>query len=261
MKLVTRGALVIASALAMTACVTRGEIEEIKKGQQEILTKLDAIAKAGPRAAQPQQPQRPQGPDPQKVYAVPVGDSAADGPADAWVTVVGVSEFQCPFCARVKPTLKQIKDTYGKDVRIVFKHNPLSFHNRAMPAALASECAREQGKFWDMHDLMFDNQRELEDTHLEGYAKKAGLDMGRWKQCYTSGKYRERIEQEQRQVVALGARGTPAFFINGRFLSGAQPFDAFKAIIDEELKKAKDSGIAKKDYYAQAVEQKGQKAL
>lgn len=248
-------------ALGLTACVTRGEIEEIKNGQKEILNKLDALAKAGPRGPAAPQPQQPRGPDPTKVYAIPVGDSAAKGPADAWVTIVEVSDFQCPFCSRVTPTLKQIADTYGNDVRVVFKHNALSFHNRAVPAAMGAECAREQGKFWQMHDELFANQRALEDADIEGYAKKVGVDMGRWKSCYTGNKYKARIDGDQQMAVSMGARGTPAFFINGRFLSGAQPFESFKAIIDEELKKAKDSGIAKKDYYAQAVEQKGAKSL
>jgi protein-disulfide isomerase len=259
MKIQAMSAVVIA-ALGMSACVTRGEIEEIKQGQKEILTKLDQIAKAGPRGAAQQAPQQ-RGPDPEKVYAVPVGESPVKGAQDAWVTIVKVSEFQCPFCSRVLPTLTQIQEKYGNDVRFVFKHNPLSFHPRAMPAAMSAECAREQGKFWQVYEKQFENQRALEDADLEKYAKEAGLDMGRWKQCYSSQKYKSRVEQEQQQMVALGARGTPAFFINGRFLSGAQPLPAFEAVIDAELKKAKESGIAKKDYYAQAVEQKGQKAL
>ena len=109
---------------------------------------------------------------------------------------------------------------------------------------------------------MFDNQRALENDKLDGYAKEAGIDMGKFKKCVAdSGKYKARIEADQGTAAKLGARGTPAFFINGRFLSGAQPFPAFKTIIDEELKKAKDSGISKKDYYAKAVEEKGEKAM
>ncbi len=130
-----------------------------------------------------------------------------------------------------------------------------------MPAAMASECAREQGKFWEMHDIIFANARALEDAQLEEYAKKVGLDVGRWKQCYTSNKYKERIEKDQQTAAQLGARGTPAFFINGRFLSGAQPFPNFARIIDEELEKAKKSGASKGSYYDKEVVEKGEKKL
>ncbi|MEZ0312631.1 MAG: DsbA family protein [Myxococcota bacterium] len=259
MKFLAKSVVTGLAALALTACVTRGEIEELKKNDKEILAKLDKIA-AGAGRAGPQQ-QAPRGPDPEKVYAVQVGDSAAHGPSDAWVTIVEVSDFQCPFCGKVVPTINELQKKYGNDIRVVFKNNPLSFHPRAMPASMSAECAREQGKFWDVYERQFTNQKALEDADLEKYAKESGVDIGRWKACYTSNKYKSRIEEEQRQMVTLGARGTPAFFINGRFLSGAQPVQAFEAIVDEELKKAKESGISKKDYYTQQVEQKGLKTL
>jgi protein-disulfide isomerase len=247
-------------ALGLMGCVTRGEIEDIKKGQADILAKLDKIEKSGGGGRMPP-PQAPQGPDPAKVYAFPVGESPMHGQSDAWVTIVEVSDFQCPFCGRAVATLKQIEDTYKDDVRIVFKHNPLPFHQRAMPAALAAECAHEQNKFWPLHDKMFADQTHLEDKDLEGYAKGAGINVDKWKKCLTDPKVKSRIEGDQALANKLGARGTPAFFINGRFLSGAQPFPAFKTIIDEELKKAQGSGINKKEYYAKVVEEKGEKAM
>jgi protein-disulfide isomerase len=261
MKLVLKRVCAVLAVAASVGCVSRAEIEELKKGQQEILSKLSSIEQKGLRGGGGAAPQAPRGPDPAKVYAFPVGESAFKGAKDAWVTVVEVSDFQCPFCSRVTDTLKEIASTYGEDVRVVFKHNPLPFHNRALPAAMAAECAHEQGKFWAMHDEMFANQRLLEDSDLEGYAKKASLDVGRWKKCVSEQKYKGKIENDQTTASRLGARGTPAFFINGRFLSGAQPFASFKAIIDEELKKAKDSGLSKKGYYADAVETKGEKAM
>lgn len=256
MKLV--GTLV---AVGLVGCVTRGEIDEVKKGQAEILAKLDKMEKAGAQRMAPPPPPGPRGPDGSKVYAFAVGDAASKGPKDAWVTIVEVSDFQCPFCARAGGTLKEVESTYKDDVRFVFKHNPLPFHNRAMPAAMAGQCATHQKKFWPLHDSMFAEQSKLEDKDLEGYAKAAGVDLGKWKKCLADASTKKAIEDDMAQAAKLGARGTPAFFINGRFLSGAQPFPAFKAIIDEELKKAKDSGIAKKDYYAKAVEEKGEKAL
>ena len=143
----------------------------------------------------------------------------------------------------------------------MFKHNPLGFHQRAMPAANASMCANEQGKFWEMHDEIFANNRALEDANLESYAQKVGLDMGRFKACYSANKFKADIEADQRTSMTLGARGTPAFFINGRFLSGAQPLPAFTRIIDEELDKAKKSGGAKGSYYEETVVKKGEKSL
>lgn len=250
-------AAVCGLALSGIACVKRSDIDEIKKTQETIITKLDEMNKNRPMAPM----QRPQGPDPAKVYAVSVDNSAVKGPADAWVTIVEVSDFQCPFCNRVGPTLKEVEQKFGKDVRIVFKHNPLGFHQRALPAAMAAECAHAQGKFWEMHDKLFENQRALADEDLEKYAKEAGVDVAKWKKCYTDGTPKAGIEAEQNQVVSLGARGTPAFFINGRFLSGAQPFPAFEALINEELKKAKDSGIAQAEYYTKAVVEKGEKRM
>lgn len=111
-------------------------------------------------------------------------------------------------------------------------------HNRATPAALAADCANEQGKFWEYHDKLFENQRALEDDNLRTYAQDVGLDMDKFNECYNSKKYQSDIDTDVAEGRALGVTGTPAFFINGRFLSGAQPFDAFKAIIDEELARA-----------------------
>jgi protein-disulfide isomerase len=238
------------------ACVGRGEVEDIKKSQEKILAKLDEIAKARPQAANPAPRQ---GPDPAKVYAMPIGTSPVKGSDSAWVTIVEVSDFQCPFCSRVTPTLKEITEKYGNDVRFVFKHNPLSFHQRAMPAAIAAECAHDQNKFWQMHDKLFENQKDLSDEAIEKYAQEVGLDIKKYKECFASGKHKARIDADLAQAADLGTRGTPSFYINGRFLSGAQPFPSFQALIDEELKKAKESGISKKDYYAKAVLEKGEK--
>lgn len=145
----------------------------------------------------------------------------------------------------------------------MFKHNPLSFHQRAMPAAIAAECARDQGedKFWKVHDSIFENQRALEDADLEKYASGAGVDMNKWKECVKSQKPKDRIMSDQRTAMTLGARGTPAFFINGRYMAGAQPFPSFDNLVSQELDKAKKSGIAKGDYYTKAVVEKGDKKL
>jgi protein-disulfide isomerase len=165
-------------------------------------------------------------------------DDPAKGPRAAKVTVALFSDFQCPFCSRVEPTLKQVEETYKKEVRIVWKHQPLSFHPNAMPAAEASEAAREQGKFWEMHALMFANQQALSPAKYDEWAGQIGLNMAKFKAAMESHKFKERIEADSKLGSSVGASGTPTLFINCRQLVGAQPFDRFKALIDEELKKA-----------------------
>ena len=164
--------------------------------------------------------------------------SPAMGGKKPKVTIVEWSDFQCPFCSRVEPTLKQITDTYKDDVRIVWRNEPLSFHPNAMPAAKAAMAAGKQGKFWQMHDLMFAHQPELSDAKYEEWAKQIGLDLNRWKKDKESPEITTAINNDASYGQKVGADGTPSFFINGRFISGAMPFDSFKSIIDEQLKKA-----------------------
>jgi protein-disulfide isomerase len=219
------------------------------------LTKNALAQKAADEPAQPSAPRRQ--PDPNAVYKVAVGDSAVKGAPDALVTIIEFSDFQCPFCSRVVATVKQVSDTYGKDVRVVFKQNPLPFHQNAAIAAEAALAAGDQGKFWEMHDKMFANQQALERDKLEGYAKELGLNAAKFKASLDTNKHKAQIEAEQKVARDLGAAGTPSFFINGRSLRGAQPFEAFKAVIDEELAKAKQlvaAGTPKSQVYAKVIE-------
>lgn len=108
-------------------------------------------------------------------------------------------------------------------------------HDRATPAAEAADCANEQGKFWEFHDKLFTSTQNLKDEDFEKYATEVGLDVAKWKECYTSGKFKADVQKDMTDGQKVGVTGTPAFFVNGRFLSGAQPFEAFKTIIDEEL--------------------------
>ncbi|MHC4838975.1 MAG: DsbA family protein, partial [Planctomycetota bacterium] len=119
---------------------------------------------------------------------LPVGSSYAQGSDKALVTIIEFSEFQCPFCARVLPTMNKIKETYGDKVRIVFKHNPLPFHKDAPLASEAALAAGEQGKFWEMHDKLFENQKKLKRADIDGYAQEIGLDMAKFKADLDSGK-------------------------------------------------------------------------
>jgi len=166
-------------------------------------------------------------------------DDPSIGAAKAPVTLVLFSDFQCPFCSRLEPTLKQVERDYGSKVRIVWKHQPLAFHPNAMPAALAAEAAREQGKFWPMHDKLFENQQQLSDATYERIARDVGLDLGRWKAAYASGKYRSRVEEDARLAASLGVNGTPTMFVNGEQVVGAVPFETLKAKIDQKLASAR----------------------
>jgi protein-disulfide isomerase len=165
------------------------------------------------------------------------------GPADAKVTIVEFSDFQCPYCSRAAATLDTVMKDYASDVQLAFKHNPLPFHQQAMPAALAAEAARAQGKFWEMHDKLFKNQTNLQRADLDKYAQEIGLNMGKYKEAMEKEQGKDRIKSDMAEAEKFGARGTPNFFINGRNFRGAQPVEAFKAVIDEEIKKA-DAKIA-----------------
>jgi protein-disulfide isomerase len=188
------------------------------------------------------------------IYKVPVGDAPTKGGRQPKVTIVEFSDFQCPFCSRVNPTLAQVMKDYGNDVQIAFRHLPLPFHDNAMPAAEASEAAREQGKFWEMHDKLFASQANLSRADLEKYAQEIGLNMGKFKASLDSHKWKDRIKHDSEDAEKYGARGTPNFFINGRNLRGAQPLESFKTTIDEEIKKADGklkSGVSRANLYAE----------
>ncbi|NNB95119.1 DsbA family protein, partial [Corallococcus exiguus] len=191
------------------------------------------------------------------VFKVPVEGAPTKGSVNALVTIVEFSDYECPFCSRAHNTVEQLQKDYGNKLRVVMRQNPLSFHPHAKPASLAALAAGEQGKYWDMHNLLFANNKKLDGESLEGYAKQIGLDVAKWKTDMADERLGATIEKDQALAQQMGASGTPAFFINGRFLSGAQPIDNFKALIDEELAKAEGlvkSGVAPSQVYARTIE-------
>ncbi|WP_443096568.1 DsbA family protein [Pyxidicoccus fallax] len=215
-----------------------GKAEALVKGgvsASQVYAKI--IEKGAEKAAPKQQAQQQQQAPAVRKVDVP-DDSPSFGPTNAKVTIVEFSDFECPFCSRVTPTLTKIKEQYGKDVRVVFRHQPLPFHANAKPAAEASMAAHEQGKFWEMHDKLFSNQKALDRASLEKYAQELGLNVGKFKAALDSGKYKAKVEADMAAGAAVGANGTPTFFINGREFVGAQPFESFKKVIDEEIAKA-----------------------
>lgn len=168
------------------------------------------------------------------------------GAKDALVTIFEVSDFQCPFCSRVGPTLKKVLEDYPNDVRVVWINQPLPFHDRAKPAAIAALAAHKQGKFWEMHDKLFANQRDLTDENFTLWAKEIGLDGAKFAADQKDAGIAAQIAAESAAAGALGARGTPGFFINGKMLSGAQPYEAFKKEIDDAIATAKPLAAQKK---------------
>lgn len=173
--------------------------------------------------------------DPPRYTVTTTASDPVRGPASAPVTIVEFSDYECPFCARVNPTLDQVRKTYGDRVKIVFKDFPLPNHPQAPKASEAGHCANEQGKYWELHDLMFANQRALTVPSLKQYAATLGLDMAAFNQCLDSGKHAGLVAAGLAQGESMGVNSTPTLYINGRALIGAQPFEAFKQIIDEEL--------------------------
>jgi protein-disulfide isomerase len=225
----------------------------MKKGTPRGKLYAALTAKGATKAAAPKKQKRPAD-DTKTVYKMPADQAFSKGPADALVTIVEFSEFQCPFCTRALPTLSQIHKTYKDKVRVIFRHNPLPFHKDAPLAAQAAIAAGEQGKFWEMHDLLFTNTKTLKEDNLNGYAKKLGLDMAKFSADLNSPKAKSMIKRDQQLASKFGARGTPNFFINGRKVTGARPFPAFKTIIDEEIKKAEallKKGTPKAKIYAE----------
>jgi protein-disulfide isomerase len=229
------GALLIAVGLVVGAYAVSGALDRTNDQLALVVEALEARPAAG--AAPTARPDRPRRPDPAEEYEVEVGQAPVRGNEDAAVTIVEWSDFQCPFCNRAMPTLAKIEEEYGDDVRIVFKHLPLSIHPQAPAAHAAAEAAHRQGKFWEMHDRIFENQRDLKPSTFERYAEEIGLDVDRFRKDVASADVKKRIDDDMRQGSKLGVSGTPAFFINGRFISGAQPFVNFKRVIDEVLEK------------------------
>ncbi|MAI78584.1 MAG: hypothetical protein CL917_06575 [Deltaproteobacteria bacterium] len=196
--------------------------------------KIQVAGGAAPSAPSPP-PQR--GPDPKKAYDINIaGSPSKGGGADAEVTLVEFSDFQCPFCGRVNGTLEQIQDAYGDQVKIVFKHLPLRMHAQAPLAHAASEAAKNQGKFWEMHDLIFANQRELTEAKFIEHAGTLDLDIEQFTLDMNSAQVKKRVDSDAAEAQRLGVTGTPGFFVNGHFLSGARPFGDFKRLIDEQAK-------------------------
>jgi len=228
--------LLAVGALAGCNSGTEKDLAEIRGKQDEILAKLAAI-----QDAQAKQVQARQGPPPEdynKVYPLPIADSPVRGDASGPVTIVEFSDFQCPFCARAAPVIDDVLKKYPKGVRFVYKQFPLPMHPMARPAAQASLAAQEQGKFWEYHDVLIQNQPTLDSSKLADYAKQAGLDVARFKRDLEQKKeeYDRRIDADWALGQTSDVRGTPTLYIGGKKVN-ARTVEGMSSMIDAELAK------------------------
>ncbi len=169
--------------------------------------------------------------------AIDLNNAPVQGPANAPITIIEFSDFQCPFCKRVVPTVKDLLKKYEGKVRFAFRQHPLPMHQHSMSAAKAALAANAQGKFWAMHDALFDNQQDLSDEGILKIAQKVGLNMAKFKSDWKSTKFDTQIQQDGNFAEQHGAGGTPAFFINGVPVKGARPLESFSQVIDKLLEK------------------------
>jgi protein-disulfide isomerase len=226
---------VLAACLALACGPSAKDMQEIRAALEQITTKLDAIEQqvAGPRrmAGPPQRPSE----DFEKVYDIEMGESPIKGDPNAPVTLVVYSDFECPFCARADPGLKELASKYPQKLRVAFKHYPLSFHATARPLAIASMAAQEQGRFWEFHDVLFKNTGALQatDAAIEGYAREAGLDVERFKRDRKekAQAYDRRIEQDIAGGNKVDVRGTPTLYINGKKVQD-RSIEGMSAMVD-----------------------------
>ena len=243
------GALVVAIIALVLSAISGTKTIQYSKELMELRTLNDETAfnakvEKGIQAyIQKQEEANKPAPPGSTTVTVSVDDDPVKGSADAPVTIVEFSEYQCPFCSRyASQTLTQIQEKYistGK-VKYVFRDFPLGFHQNARPAAIAAECAREQGgdeTYYKYHDVLFKNQKALEGDNLKKYAADLGLDKTKFNTCLDEEKYGDEVDADLADGQKAGIQGTPGFFINGRMVSGAQPFSVFEKIIEEELNK------------------------
>jgi protein-disulfide isomerase len=168
---------------------------------------------------------------------VDIGNAPIMGKKDAKVQVVAFSDFQCPYCNKGADVSHQIVKKYGSKVAVSFKHYPLPFHQQALPASEMSMCVNKEStaKFWKFHDLVFKNQDKMDVDNLLKFAKEAGADQAKVKECFDKGEFKDIVKADMEYGNKIGVRSTPTFFVNGQMVAGALPLEQFAEIIDEEL--------------------------
>ncbi|MBF0384979.1 MAG: thioredoxin domain-containing protein [Candidatus Omnitrophica bacterium] len=215
-------------------------VAALKERVSKLEAKLDLIEKlmTGGGQQQGRQPQQPPQEDFSKVYTIDIGKSPIRGEQNASITIVGFSDFQCPFCGRFHPAIEEVLKAYPKDVRYILKHFPLSFHQQAKPAAKAAMAAGEQGKYWEMVDALYANSQQLGEEKFKEIAKSLGIDVDKFVKDLKEkdAQWEEAIKEDMALGSKSEVRGTPTFFINGR-KTAARDINGFKAEIDKLIKK------------------------
>lgn len=200
--------------------------------RSETIDDTNKVVEANKEAPLPSQ--EPTSPTPSADLPKVTDNDHIDGPANASVTMIVYDDFECPFCKKFQKTLIQAREEYKGQVRFVFRHFPLSFHQNAHSAAVASECAAEQGKFWEFADALYE-QDNLGESVYKNVAKNLGLNINSFDECIVSDKYDQKIKDQIQTGAAAGVKGTPGSFVNGELVSGAVPYENLKAIIDSKL--------------------------
>ncbi|MAF14111.1 MAG: disulfide bond formation protein DsbA [Parcubacteria group bacterium] len=226
------GIAAVSSVGFLSLLFNGGSLPSIGGSQNEVVANTNTAPSPSPSPSAP----TPAAPSPSgnfsQVSAVTDEDHIR-GNKNAKVTLIEFSDFECPFCARLHPTLQQLLSQYENDIRIVYRHFPLnSIHPNAQKAAEASECAGEQGKFWEYHDTLLDNQQAMTVPSLKSYAGQLGLSQTQFDSCLDSNKYASKVNQQLQEGQAAGVTGTPGTFVNGELVRGAYPIATFQQIID-----------------------------
>jgi protein-disulfide isomerase len=201
-------------------------VQGVKEGKTPI--EISKLMDSSPKAHRPKLLE--------DAVSISVDGSPVKGPADGRITIIEFSDFECPYCSLAVKEVYTLMAAYPKDMKLIFKQFPLSMHPNAPLAAAASLAAKEQGKFWELHDLMFANFRKINRDNILIWAKQIGLDMERFKNDLASTKYQAVIQKDVADGEAVGVYGTPAFFINGKHYNGPVTMETLKPILDAELK-------------------------
>ncbi len=227
----------------LAGCASGGDdLAEIKEQQRKILAKLDGLEKKLDQRDNRSALRARPGLDPNHPYRLPVDKSPVRGAVDAPVTIVEFSDYQCPFCARAEPAIEEVLKDYPGKVRLVYKQFPLtSIHPHALGAAYAAAAAQQQGKFWEMHDLLFANQRALAPEQLASYAKQIGLDVDKFEKDMDSPEVKGLVQADMRLAQRVGIRGTPTIFVNGRLVQN-RSVEGLKQLIDPLLQQHQAAG-------------------
>ena len=213
----------------------QGPMRDYLRGQRQMQARAQLVDELRSKAGTPV---RVLLEPPRKLLSVAAHDPVR-GPDSAPITIIEFSDFQCPYCQRVTPTLEKLRAAYPDKIRLVFKDFPLPNHTLAPKASEAAHCASEQGKYWEMHDRLFANQQALDVPALKQHAAALGLDVGSFDQCLDSGKHASIVAADLEEGRKLGIESTPTLFVNGRPVIGAQPYEYFVNVIEEELARAK----------------------